>query len=237
MLAIAVYPIPGPAREEGRALGVNVEDIMMLSDTGKEIRATVRTRHLLLRDTDTGLRLILETNVAAGSYAGIRLTLSSPEQRNAWEGDKAAAPVSLAGEQITLAVPFRVDADATTALVLGFETNQAIRDRDGAKLYLPVIHTETRAGAAVDTVTEDAVEVSGGTVLQSKMFGMDWDGTMYFNYRAREDGLLRYAPEPTEPEVLEQTPDTETEPQEETPSATSTGEAVPPVDTDVTTLQ
>lgn len=208
-LVVAVRVLPGPVREDDRALGVNVDDVMLVRDTGDAVRATVLTRHVLLADTDDSVRVILETNVAVGSYAGVRLSLSSPEQRNAWTGDMAPAPITLVGEHMSLDIPFTVEKDTITALVLGFETNQAIHEHEGNNVYLPVIHTEARVGADVNTIAGDVVEVSGGSILGSKMFGMDWDASTYFNYRAQEGGVLKNSPVPLAP-LISETPVEET---------------------------
>jgi uncharacterized RDD family membrane protein YckC len=197
-LVIATYAMPGPVTEDGRALGVSVNDVRLVREDGEEIAATVLSRHLLLKDTDTAIQRMVETSLAVGSYRGVRITLGNPERRTAWEGDVAASPVTLAGEEVFLEIPFRIDQDLVTALLLGFESNQALRERDGTTVYLPVVHVETRVGASVGEQDDDVVEVRGGEILGNKMFGMDWDGTTYFNYRARADGTTKYAPAPVE---------------------------------------
>jgi len=217
-LVIATYAIPGPVTEESRALGVSVDDVRLVREDGEEIAATILSRHLLLEDTDTTLQRMVETSLAVGSYRGVRITLGSPERRNAWESDDAASPVTLAGEEVFLEVPFRVDRDAVTALLLGFESNPALREREGTTIYLPVVHVETRVGASVSEPSDETVEVRGGEILGNKMFGMDWDGTTYFNYRARADGTTKYAPLP-----MEVTPEETPEPAPEAiPDTTAT---------------
>jgi len=208
-LIIATYAIPGPTKEDGRALGINIDDVSLIRDTGESVPVTVLSRHLLLSDTDTSLHRMLDTSLAVGSYTGIRITLSSPEQRNNWEEDDAATSVALGGEYVFLDIPISVDKDTVTTVLLGFESNQSLRSLDGATVYLPVIHTETRVGARVDATEDGTVEVREGTILESKMFGMDWDGTVYFNYRAKEGGVTKrgYTPPTPEEPVIEQEPE------------------------------
>ena len=90
-------------------------------------------------------------------------------------------------------------------------------------MYLPVIHAEVRVGADFNTITGDVVEISSGTVLGSKMFGMDWDGSTYFNFRAKEGGVLKNSPMPLTP-LIDETPhidNTVTEPPATTTYETS----------------
>lgn len=190
-LVIATRTVSGTG-DGGEMLGLTVDDVWLVRDTGEEVRATVLSRHVLLNERDTGIQLLVDTTLAVGEYAGIRLTLRNPERRNAWEGDTPPLPVTLAGETVSVAVPFRIEQDTLTALIVGFEAQQALYEREGATVYLPVLHAEARLGAVVAQETDGVVEIRDGIVLTSMMFGMDWDGAVYFNYRPRPDGTLRY---------------------------------------------
>lgn len=192
-LIIATRTIPGGG-EDGEALGLTVDDVWLVRDGGEEVRATVLSRHVLLDEDDTRMRVMVDTRLAEGTYAGIRLTLRNPERRNAWQADTPPEPIALAGEVITAPVPFRIEHDTVTALLIGFEGRQALHTRGEDTVYLPVLHTEAHLGATVAEETDGTVEIRDGTVLTSMTFGMDWDGTVYFNYRPNPDGTLRYAP-------------------------------------------
>lgn len=198
-LVVATRGIPGTTHIDGRALGLSIEDVSLIRDTNDEVRVTLLAHHALFDDSNDRPGIMFDTELAAGSYTGIVLTLANPEERNAWQGDTPPAPLTLGGTRVVLDVPFRIEPDTTTALILGFETNPAVYAKDALRIYLPVIHAETRVGASVEERNDGGVDIRGGDTTANMMFGMDWDGSMYFNYRARADGTLKYAPLIKEP--------------------------------------
>lgn len=184
-MTLLVRTIPGP--EEDTMFGVGLDNMELFTKDGDVKRVTVRTRRLQLTPGSDTLTLVLDTSVPTGEYVGFGFDLKSPELRNEWEQDIAPESVQLAHEHVRLDVPYSIQPDTTTAIVLAFETLRAIHEKEGQQFYLPVIQIETRSNATV-TESNDATgaTVSGGVIQHSATFGMDWEGVVRHNYRERK---------------------------------------------------
>lgn len=231
-LVLLVHATPGATEES--VLGIGIDDIELYGKNGDVTRVTVLNRRVQLVPGEDELRIILDTSVPIGSYSGFRFTIKSPELRNAWEQDLAPEYVTLLNDTIALDIPYQIEKDITSAIVLSFETTRAMYEKEEQRYYLPIIQIETRRNAVVET-TEETASVSGGTIEHNATFGMDWSGHIRFNYREKhyvpvpEDNT--YTPHiPAEEEVHEEsvaeqatTTGTTTEPQA-TSTATTTEE-------------
>ncbi len=179
---LAFRTAPGP--HEDFLLSFGIDDLKLLTENGKSETVTILSRRVTLNPNNSTLTLVLDTEVPTGGYSGFVFTLKSPELQNSWEEDTAPNAVTLAGETIHLSVPYTIAPNVTSAVILAFETQNVIKNRDGKHVFLPVVQIETRSNTTV-TQTGDMIEVTGGTILHSATFGMDWDGTMRYNFRAK----------------------------------------------------
>ena len=152
---------------------------------GKTETVTFLSRRITLKPGSNTVELILDTDVPTGTYTGFAFTLKSPELRNNWEEETAPEAVTLGGNSIQLSVPYDIQTDVTSAVILAFETQNVIKNVEEKHILLPVIQIETRSNANVTTLTENTVEIKNGTILHSATFGMDWDGAMRHNFRAK----------------------------------------------------
>jgi len=182
-LILAVRAVPSPSADFAVLLGIDNIELYKV-DGGTEM-VTVRTRRVTLEPGSDALALVLDASVPTGNYSGVGFLLTSPELRNSWQEDEAPTYMSLVGGTIRLDSPYHIEKDVTSTIVLAFETLPAIHEKDGAKLYLPVIQTETRFNATPFLEDESAIHIQGGVIEHSATFGMDWDGRMRYNFRAQ----------------------------------------------------
>jgi|GEM_PF-2742502 len=184
-VVIVAYAIPVPGRDAEQTMGLGVDNVMLQGALGDEARASLFTRRVLLNSNDIVRHKLLEASVPVGSYGGVQFTLKSPELRNAWEGEEAPQSVTLHGDQVVLGVPYSVTEETTTAILLGFETLQALHENEQGNVYLPVVQTETRTNATIVDEGDGIVRIEGGVITASATYGMDWDQDMKLNFRAR----------------------------------------------------
>jgi len=167
------------------SLNLGLDNFMLLTQDGTQVPASLRTRRVAFDQDHTGNTILLNTSVPAGSYTGLRFLLTSPELKNPWQGDTPPAQVVLGESNLLLPSSFVVHEGETTVMILGFETISALHESKEGYTYLPVIQLETRSGAVITQAKHNATSITGGTILNSATYGMDWDGQMRLNYRAR----------------------------------------------------
>lgn len=201
-LVLAVRTVPGVTEDLIMFLGV--DNVELYTIEGKTEKVTVLSRRIELVPGSDTLALVLDTNVPQGSYSGFGFTLKSPELRNSWQEEESPISVSLVEESVRLDTSYTVEEDITTAVILSFETIQAIHEKDGTKLYLPVIQIETRQDATVLPEDGETIQIQGGNIQSSTMFGMDWDGRMRNNFRAKPQAIEDPTVEELQPEVVPQ---------------------------------
>jgi hypothetical protein len=198
-------------------LGFGLADVRLME--GKNaVRLALTTRRILLDVQDTRPYELLRTNVHTGSYTGIGFSMKSPELRNDWQEESPPEHVALGAEEIFLDTPFTVETGTITVIILGFESLQAIRQHDDTVVYLPVIHTEVRTGATVELGDGTSVTVRNGSIVHNVIFGMDWDGTIRKNFRARTATPVQEQPAPV---VTQDTPQVADNALEETASTSA----------------
>lgn len=187
-LVLAVRTVPGDTADTTMYLGI--DDVELYSADGTSKKATVLSRRMELIPGSDSLKLVLDTSVPVGNYIGFGFVLKSPELRNSWELDEAPTTISLVGDTVRLESPYTIEEDVTTAVILSFETLQAVHESNTAKQYLPVIQIETRSKASTIILdTEETVQIEGGTIQNSATYGMDWNGKMKYNFRASPQGV------------------------------------------------
>jgi hypothetical protein len=223
-VVVVTRAIPEPARNASAVLGFGLADVRLAEGDGA-VRLALTTRRILLDVQDTRPYELLRTNVHTGSYTGIGFSMKSPELRNDWQEDSPPEHIALGAEEIFLDTPFTVEADTITVIILGFESLQAIRPRDDAVVYLPVIHTEVRTGAVVEPGEGTSVTVREGSIVHNVIFGMDWDGVMRKNFRTRAVASVEGEPTPVVtqevPEVVDMAPEETASTSVSTSTATS----------------
>jgi hypothetical protein len=213
-VVVVTRAIPEPARSSPSVLGFGLAD-MRLTEGDDAVRLALTIRRILLDVQDTRPYELLRTDVHTGLYTGIGFSMKSPELRNDWQEKSPPQHVALGAEEIYLDTPFTVEADTVTVIILGFESLQAIRPRDESVVYLPVIHAEVRTGAVVEPGEGTSVTVRDGSIVHNIIFGMDWDGTIRKNFRAR---TVIPAQEEPAPVATEETLEVVDNAQEETAS-------------------
>ncbi|HCC05327.1 TPA: hypothetical protein DEP58_03405 [Patescibacteria group bacterium] len=223
-LILAVRAVPSPSADFTLLLGI--DNIELYKAGGGTEKVTVRTRRVTLEPGSDALALVLDASVPPGNYSGFGFLLTSPELRNSWQEEEAPTYMSLVGDTVRMNSPFHIEKDVTSAIVLAFETLTAIHEKDGVKLYLPVIQTETRFNATPSLEDESAIHIQGGSIEHSATFGMDWDGRMRYNFRASA-----VESEPKEnPQVQVDVPSTDTDTlliDDETASTTTSSTTTP----------
>ncbi len=179
-LAVLMYAVPNDA-DQSESIVLGIADIALVRNDGPLSlnRTTIRVP---LTPPPLFERIITET-VPVGRYNGITFTIQSPEVRNAWQGDAAPEGLSLVHSNVELPVPFTVHPDTMTILLAGFETDTAIYAHDGGRVFLPIITIEVREHGDI-TFSTNGIQVTGGTIDHSALFGMQWNGVMRRNVRA-----------------------------------------------------
>lgn len=193
-LTILVRATPQVIKEASYSIGFGMDNMVLYREDGEFERVTMLTKRILLEPGSDKLTLMLDTEVPIGKYTGFGFVIKSPEMKNAWDQDEAPKHIELLGNLMRLSVPYSIEKGDTSAIILAFETQTAIHVRDDIQFYLPVVQIETRRGVALSTDPE--VTVEGGEIENSATFGMDWDGSVRFNFRAKDP-----TQESTEPEV------------------------------------
>lgn len=181
-ITIYVYEVPH-LTEHTTTFGVGIESLLLTGNTSRTIRNSIR--RIQFAPHEHTLVQIADMNIPAGMYDGISVMLKSPELRNDWHTDIAPQPISLTQEHIHIPLPIHIKTDEQHVLIVGFETENTIRNGTERRQYLPVFQIEHRMGA--DTTFDPTLSrVEGGVILHSGTYGMDWDGTMRYNFRAPE---------------------------------------------------
>lgn len=181
-LSILAYAVPnGAMQDEHIALGLANITLLRADGSHTTIRGVKRTP----LNTPPFFERVLTETIPVGTYTGITFTLQSPEVRNAWQGDDAPKGLSLVHDTVELPIPFTIRENMSTVLLAGFETNTAMRTRNGDRVYLPIITVEVREHGEVSG-TADGIHVTGGSITHSALYGMQWNGTMRRNLRAPE---------------------------------------------------
>jgi len=226
-LVLVTRTVPEPSRSAATLLGLGLANMRLLEEGGA-VRLALTTQRVLLDVQDARPYELLRTEVGTGEYQGLAFTLKSPEFRNDWQGDTPPEHLSLVSGEVFLDTPFTVETGKTTVILLGFETLRAVRNRDEALLYLPVIHAEVRTDATVEPGEASSVVVRDGTIVHNIIFGMDWDGTMRKNFRASLEAVPKTLEEssvPPVPTLEEQAPITEPQDEENASTSVSTSTA------------
>jgi len=218
-LVLVVYAIP-VLDDTDILFDLGIDDIELYTTNNSTKKVKARVRRFTLNPKNNSLEILVDTNVPATTYSGFSFSLQSPELKNNLESDTAPTPVSLIEEKITINnTSFHVEKDTTSSIILGFETTQAIQDNEGKKVYLPVLHLETRSNTSVVTQENGTNVVQSGVIEGNATYGMNWNGIMRFNYRARskQEEMMQMEQEdmPYEPtietiETVEKTTDTST---------------------------
>lgn len=182
-LTILVKASPGD--KEGLELGFGIDDMILYTNEGKTIRVTLRTRRVLLNPSTNSLTLLLQTDVPIGNYTAFAFVMKSPELRNAWEDNTPAKQVVLAGDRVVMDVRYDVEENTSTAIVLSFDTKQALHAVNDKLIYTPVLQVETRKNTTVTQDGNNITVVDGGEIGGIATYGMDWNGIMRFNFREK----------------------------------------------------
>ncbi len=208
-LTIVTYTVPSAGGPEERIFGLGLGDVrMMTPDGGSERLGSARPHRITLGDT-SGKTVVASHSVRTGAYTGIRLTLKNPELRMAEDAVRIRR-LSLWNEQVSLDIPYTVIEGETTVILIGFELGNALRDTGDELVYVPTVHIETRQGVRVLEVG-DGIEIEGGTIGTSAMFGMNEQGVMRMNYRMPPQGVQEQVPAVIEPDAGEEDVDMNTD--------------------------
>lgn len=221
-LILAVRASPSASADLTLLLGI--DNVELYRRDGGTQKVTVRSRRVTLEPGNDDLALVLDTQVPVGDYSGFGFKLTSPELRNPWQEDEAPGHISLVGDAVRLDSSYHIDEGVTSAIILAFETLTAIHEKDDTQLYLPVIQIETRSNADASIENEKAIQIQGGRIEHSATYGMDWDGRMRFNFRARKQV------EPTSSEILPETPLEDIVDVQEEETSTTTATSTPQTD-------
>jgi hypothetical protein len=198
-LVLAVRTVPGIPSEI--RMGLGIDNVVLLAKDGDERKITLRTKRFMLVSGSDQIEILLDVIAPVGEYTGLAFTLTSPELRNDWQEDTAPTSISLRGELVQLTSPFHIEEDKTSAIVLGFETFQALYEKDGKELLLPVIQVETRSNSTVTTNEDGRVTIQDGSIEHSGTYGMGWDGIMHYNVRAQREESQTTEGTPEEVEI------------------------------------
>jgi hypothetical protein len=209
---LALRTTPGLNTET--EFNIGLDNFELFRKDGSSESVSVLTRRVTLNPENNTLDIILDTYVPIGDYSGFSFVLKSPELRSPWEEDEAPHTITLVQELIRLDIPYTIQKDVTSSVILAFETRNTIHDVDGEKQFLPVIQLETRSNTQITGGENEPVAIIGGDILHSVTFGMDWNGRIKRNFRAKPQKVI------SEPQTTEITQVATTT--EETPLDVST---------------
>jgi multidrug efflux pump subunit AcrB len=182
-LVIAIKTTPGS--KTNNTFEIGIDNIELYKKNGETKQITILTKRILLNKNSNELELLLDTNVPTGEYSGIGFTMKSPEIKNPWQEDEAPEYVSLLNDHISLKKEFKVKKDTTSAIILSFESFNAMHKDNDEQVYLPIIQMETRTNPAVKEINKNVIKITGGDIENISTFGMDWDGRMRYNFRPK----------------------------------------------------
>ncbi len=182
---LAIRPVPTAVKTD-TTLGFGIDDVELYKKDGTIKSITILTRRIMIDPNKNDLQLVLETDAPVGTYSGFSFVMKSPELKNPWQQDTPPEHVTLISDNIRLDAPFKIEKDKNSAVILSFETMQAIHKQDEKNIYLPVVQIETRSGVTTNTENKNSITIQGGTIENSATFGMDWDGRMRYNFRAHD---------------------------------------------------
>lgn len=164
-------------------LGFGIDNVELYKKDGTIKSITILTRRVMIDPNKNNLMLVLETDAPTGSYSGLSFTMKSPEMKNPWQQDTPPEHVSLISDNIRLDSPFEIKKDKDSAVILAFETMQAIHKKEDKNIYLPVIQIETRSGVNTNVENKNSIIIQDGKIENSATFGMSWNGKMRYNFR------------------------------------------------------
>ena len=161
--------------------GLGIGDIRMTTTEGSDDRLGGSRAHRLLLGGDPAKTIVSSHAVRTGDYTRLQFTLKNPELRMAEDAGKIRR-LSLWQEDVSLPLQYTVTQGETTVILIGFEIARALREDGDELVYVPTLQVESRNGVRV-LEREGAVEIEGGTIRTSALFGMNEQGIMQVNYR------------------------------------------------------
>jgi hypothetical protein len=180
-LTIVVYTVPASAEESLRMFGLGIGDIHMTAVDGDEDRLGGSRAHRVLLGGDSEKTVVSSHAVRTGEYSRLAFTLKNPELRMAEDANRIRR-LSLWRENISLPLQFTVTQGESTVILIGFEVARALRENGDELVYVPTLQVESRHGVQV-AERDGTVEIEGGVIRASALFGMNEQGTMQMNYR------------------------------------------------------
>jgi hypothetical protein len=151
--------------------------------------SNMKSYKLLSLNESGKTELYAETNISAGTYDKVRITLGDAVVKTKSKGDiKATLPSSY----IVMDTGVIVKENASTSVKLDVLADQSLHmTAEGGYVFAPVVKAESRSNATVSVGSDNAVSVSGGTLDGSTSVGVDLSGMSKSNFRLETDNSLK----------------------------------------------
>ncbi len=128
-------------------------------------------------------------NVGAGTYDKIRVTLGDTVVHTKTKGDiEAVKPTS----EIVMSTSINVRNNEDANLKLDFLADKSLHaTSDGKYVFAPVIQSEARSNADISVMSDDHMNVLGGTVDSTTKVGVDLTGASRRDFELSTDTGLK----------------------------------------------
>lgn len=175
----------------------NVSDIHMTvskievrstADTWVTVSSEPKTYELLDLKASGDVVLAGWSNLAAGTYDQVRLTVDKVEIE-AKNGTRTEA--KLPSGELKLMQEVTVAANATSTISLDFLGDKSLHvTGNGKYIFSPVVKADVWEGTEVMVEGEDKLKVQGGSMKSSATFGMDLNGEIKKDFQIKADAKI-----------------------------------------------
>lgn len=135
----------------------------------------------LLTLNETGqFKLYSQSNVAAGTYDEVRLTIG---EVNVTTTDGTTSEAALPNDEMTFTGAVNISPDATSSVAFDVKADQSLhRTAEGEFVFAPVVEMTSQSNVAVNVDEENTVTTSGGTLEANVSVGMTVEGGSQANF-------------------------------------------------------
>ncbi len=181
----AVLSVTDAAMDMGDVTQVNIKvtsvDVHNPVDGWVNISSATKTYDLLALNASSQSALLADSNISAGTYDSVRLSVDSVTLKMK---DGTFKTAKLPSDKLTLNTNFTVNADKTSNINFDFLADKSLHTTgNGTYIFTPVIKTKVTSDTKVDIDGDEHIKLTGGDDEGEEDEGMDVDGSFRSNFQ------------------------------------------------------
>jgi hypothetical protein len=187
-----VFSVTDAAADMGAVSEINMKvssvDVHSAANGWANVSTTPRVYNLLDLNDRNESELLADTNIEAGSYDQVRMTVDSVAVKTKAGATKTA---KLPSNTMTINANLVVNENATSSANFDFLADKSLYTAtNGDYIFAPVVKTETRSNTTATVDSASVVSINGGNVDDTNTIGMDIDGSVKANFQLKSTDKL-----------------------------------------------